>query len=94
LKSSRHTYGGPRIRRDPADRGQRCGKNRIARLMRESGLRPGQKRRFRPRTTESRHDHKLAENCWRKCPRLIGRPALAKATSPIGDERGLVVFGL
>ena len=46
----------------------RCGKNRVARLMRESGLRAPQKRRFRPRTTDSRHSHKIAENWLAKVP--------------------------
>jgi hypothetical protein len=30
--------------------------------MRQERLRPCQKQRFRPRTTESRHDHPIAEN--------------------------------
>jgi len=65
---SRRTYGSPRIRRDLADLGLRCGKNRIARLMREQHLRPKQKRRFRPRTTDSRHAHKVAENWLARVP--------------------------
>ena len=40
------------MRLDLQDCGNRCGKKRIARLMRLEGLRPKQKRRFRPRTTE------------------------------------------
>ena len=36
--------------------------------MRESGLRTRQKRRLRPRTTESRHNHKIAENWLTKIP--------------------------
>ena len=68
FERSRRTYGSPRIRLDLADLGHRCGKNRIARLMREQGLRPKQKRRFRPRTTDSRHDHKIAENWLAKMP--------------------------
>ena len=52
---SRRTYGCLRVRLDLQDHGQRCGKNRIARLMRETGLQPKQKRRFRPRSTQSRH---------------------------------------
>ena len=53
---SRRTYGSPRIRAALSRQGQRCGKNRIARLMRENGLRARQKRRFVPRTTQSDHD--------------------------------------
>jgi putative transposase len=50
------------------DRGLRCGKNRVLRLMRAQGLKPRQKRRFRPRTTDSRHDHPVAENWLAKVP--------------------------
>ena len=68
FEQSRRTYGCLRVRLDLQDRGQRCGKNRIARLMRESGLRPKQKRRFRPRTTDSRQAHPVAENWLARVP--------------------------
>jgi len=58
FEQSRNTYGSPRVRLDLRELGHRCGKNRVARLMRESGLRARQKRRFRPRTTDSGHNHK------------------------------------
>jgi putative transposase len=45
--ASRRTYGSPRIMHALRRRGWRCGKNRIARLMRSRGLRARQKRRFR-----------------------------------------------
>ena len=65
---SRKTYGPLRVRADLQELGERCGKNRIGRLMREQGLRPAQKRRFRPKTTDSRHPHKIAENWLAKVP--------------------------
>ena len=65
---SRQTYGPLRVRADLQEIGERCGKNRIGRLMREEKLRPAQKRRFRPRTTDSRHGHKIAENWLAKVP--------------------------
>ena len=68
FEQSRNTYGSPRVRLDLRELGHRCGKNRVARLMRESGLRARQKRRFRPRTTDSRHSHKIAENWLAKVP--------------------------
>ena len=68
FEQSRATYGCLRIRWDLREQGERCGKNRVARLMREEGLRPRQKRRFRPWTTQSRHDHKIAENWLAKVP--------------------------
>jgi len=75
FEQSRRTYGCLRVRLDLLDRGQRCGKNRIARLRRQSGLRPQQKRRFRPRTTDSRHAHPIAENWLAKMP-APDRPGL------------------
>ncbi len=68
FEQSRRTYGSPRIRLDLREVGHRCGKNWISRLMREEGLRAKQKRRFRPRTTDSRHGHKVAENWLAKVP--------------------------
>jgi putative transposase len=68
FEQSRRTYGSPRLQRDLREAGHRCGKNRIARLMREQRLRPKQKRRFRPTTTDSRHDQPVAENWLAKVP--------------------------
>jgi transposase InsO family protein len=65
---SRQTYGSPRIQRDLRERGQRCGKNRINRLLRFCGLRARQKQRFRPRTTDSNHPHPIAPNWLAKVP--------------------------
>ena len=65
---SRHTYGSPRVLADLSQAGARCGKNRVARLMRAQGLRARQKRRFHPRTTDSRHAHPIAENWLAKVP--------------------------
>jgi putative transposase len=49
--ASRRTYGSPRIMHALRRQGQRHGKNRIARLMRQQGCQVHQKRRFVPRTT-------------------------------------------
>jgi putative transposase len=68
FEQSRHTYGSPRVQLDLRGMGQRCGKNRITRLMREQGLRAKQKRRFQPRTTDSQHGHKIAPNWLAKVP--------------------------
>ena len=65
---SRRTYGSPRVLCDLRELGERCGKNRIARLMRAQGLRARQKRRFRPRTTDSRHGHPIAANWLARVP--------------------------
>ena len=63
------SYGSPRMTQALRERGHRCGKNRVARLMRENRLSPRQKRRhFRPQTTDSNHRHAVAENWLAKVP--------------------------
>jgi len=59
---SRQTYGSPRVRAELRKRGQRHGRNRIARLMKQQGLSGRQKRRYRVQTTDSNHDHPIAPN--------------------------------
>ena len=59
---SRRTYGRPRLQRALAARGHRHGQRRIGRLMRAAGLRARTRRRFVPRTTQSRHDGPIAPN--------------------------------
>lgn len=60
-KRSRGTYGSPRVHADLRASGTRVGKKRIARLMRDQGLRARQKRRFR-KTTDSAHAFEVAPN--------------------------------
>jgi transposase InsO family protein len=61
-KESRRTYGSPRIRASLLQQGKRYGRNRIARLMREEKIYGRQNRRYRPRTTDSNHEHPIAPN--------------------------------
>ena len=58
----RGRYGAPRIHAELQARGQRHGRKRIARLLRQAGLRGLCARRFVPRTTDSRHAHPIAPN--------------------------------
>jgi transposase InsO family protein len=59
---SRRLYGSPRITAELNDGGVRCGKNRVARIMKNHSIWADvKKRRFR-RTTDSRHDYTLAAN--------------------------------
>ena len=63
------SYGSPRMVKALRERGHRCGKNRVVRLMREAGLHPQQKRRrWRPQTTDSKHRQPVAENWLSKLP--------------------------
>ena len=54
FEASRRTCGSPRLTVVLRRAGQTCGRHRVARLMRVHRLRATQKRRFRPRTTDSR----------------------------------------
>jgi transposase InsO family protein len=60
--TSRRLYGSPRITAELNEQGFRCGKNRVARLMKEGGIRAAVKRRRFRRTTDSRHEYALAAN--------------------------------
>jgi len=60
-KASHGIYGSPRIHRDLVDDGIRCGKNRVARIMREAGIRSRTKRKFKA-TTNSKHNLPVAPN--------------------------------
>ena len=60
-KASDRTYGSPRVHEDLQERGIPCGRNRVARLMRERGIRAKQARRYKA-TTDSDHSHPVAAN--------------------------------
>jgi transposase InsO family protein len=62
FEASRRTYGSPRIRAELRSRGQRAGKARVARLMRENALQGRKRKRYVPRTTQSDHDGPIAPN--------------------------------
>lgn len=70
--SSRETYGAPRIRAELRDAGERHGRKRIARLMREAGLVGASHRRGGPVTT--RRDQEA-----RPAPDLVDRNFTADA---------------
>lgn len=55
-------YGSPRMTVELQARGHACSENRVARLMREHGLRAQTAPRFVPCTTDSDHDEPVAPN--------------------------------
>lgn len=55
-------YGSPRMTEELRASGLACSENRVARLMREHGLRAQTAARFVPRTTDSAHDQPIAPN--------------------------------
>jgi putative transposase len=59
--ANRQVYGSPRIHAALHAEGKRCGRKRVARLMRSSGL-SARLSRHRTRTTDSQHEHPVAPN--------------------------------
>lgn len=64
-QDARQVYGAPRIHAELRARTERCGRHRVARLMRAAGLCARQYRRTR-RSTTSRHQLPVAENLLRQ----------------------------
>ncbi|AGC47870.1 IS5 family transposase orfB [Myxococcus stipitatus DSM 14675] len=60
-QESRETYGAPRVHAELKARGRRVARKRVARLMRQAGVRARRPRRF-VRTTDSAHGHPVAPN--------------------------------
>ena len=75
-EKSRGTYGVPRIHAELQHRGNRCGRKRVARLMRELGIRAKAGRKFRVRTTDSNHALPVA-------PNLVAREFVAETTNEL-----------
>jgi putative transposase len=94
--TSRKTYGSPRIMHALRRSGWRCGKNRIARLMRSRGLRARQKRRFRAQTTRSDHKLPVAPNWLARIPKpdRPGQVWLADITCIQTQEGWLYLSGI
>jgi putative transposase len=51
-KTSRQTYGSPRIWAALLNQGMTCGRHRVARLMRKEGIHPKKRRGWHPNTTQ------------------------------------------
>ena len=70
IHQHRHTrcYGSPRMTRQLQALGHPCSENRVARLMREAGLRAHPRRPYRPRTTRPDHAAHPSPNRLAKAP--------------------------
>ena len=80
-------YGSPRIHAELVARGKACGVKTVARLMREHGIAAKTKRKFRC-TTDSNHDHPVAENVVNRDfePTAVDRTWTADITYVSTDE--------
>lgn len=96
-RASRQTYGSPRIRNWLQQRGHRCGRVRVARLMRQAGLNHRLRHRFRPMSlTDSGHDLPVAANRLLHAPPPVRRDTVwvADITYVKTDEGFLYVAGV
>ncbi len=82
-RRSRGHYGAPRVHRELRDAGVRVARKRVARLMREDGLR-GRGPRRRVRTTDSRHAEPVAPNLLARRFGIAEHPAPNAAW--VGDQ--------
>jgi len=89
FESHRRTYGSPRLTVCLRRLGLGCSRNRVARHMRALQLQARQKRAFRPRTTDSRHDQPIAPNrlAQRGKPRALNRVWVSDITY-VGTAQG------
>lgn len=65
FRESRHRYGSPRVHAELREQGLRCGRHRVARLMRKDRLQARPRRRFKS-TTQSSHTHAVAANVLKR----------------------------
>lgn len=82
--ASRGVYGSPRVHAALRQRGLRCSRKRVARLMRQAGLRSCRRPRRRVCTTDSAHTRPVA-------PNLLQRDFSASAPNQkwVGDILGV-----
>ncbi len=61
-KESRRLYGSPRIHAALQEKGVRCSRKRVARLMKKHGIYSRRRPKRKPSTTDSRHSRPVAPN--------------------------------
>ena len=61
-EASRRTYGSPRVRAALLHQGVKLNRKTVARIMRDAAIRSKVARKFKARTTDSRHAYPVAQN--------------------------------
>ncbi len=62
FEDNRCVYGSPPVHEQLQAQGERCRVNTVAKIMREDGLQAKGSKRFKPVTTDSKHDQPVAAN--------------------------------
>jgi putative transposase len=93
-QQSRGTYGTPHLQAELRERGRCHSRKRIDRLRRQLGLCGRQKRRYRPRTTDSHHAEPIAPNRLAELPQATRRDQISRQRHHLPAHPGrLVVLG-
>lgn len=94
---SRKTYGLPRIHEKLKHLGWLASKNRVSRLMKESGISGLIKRRFKTKTTDSNHHHPIADRIFKTedvaTPPTRANQVWASDLSYISTDEGVLYLG-
>jgi len=89
FEASRQTYGSPRIARELSEGGFKACRNTIAKIMRKQQLFGRTPKRYLPRTTDSTHDHPIAQNALdRQFSAGSGTPAWVSDITYIPTREG------
>ena len=86
FRLSHETYGSPRMTVELREDGIAVGRHRVARLMRENGLKAVQRRRFK-KTTDSAHGGPVAPNGLDQDLPLMAPTRNGEPTFPISGRR-------
>jgi transposase InsO family protein len=89
FEESRKTYGSPRIALELAHGDFKASRNTIAKIMRKERLFGCMPKRYVPQTTDSSHDHPIAENLLdRQFAPGLGTPAWVSDITYIPTQQG------
>ena len=86
FQDSGERYGAPRVHAELRAHGVRIARKRVARLMRENGLRPPRRKKRPPITTDSRHGYGIAPNLLQRAFEA-DRPNTIWLAGPLGNAQ-------